>query len=237
MANISVEAKGPKGIHAKESLLPTAVAGYTRGLAVVYGADAYTALLAGAAAPALGLIEEDAIDVGNPVSVITLGETVAQLGAAGISKNDLLTTNAAGQLVVAQPGQPVVAVAMEDDPGPGAGDYICVFVLGRFGFTLPGDTVVHAVAAGAIAVQSGAVGLGGAAALAMTLALPTNAQDGTIIFVTAESSEAHTVTTPANGINGAKHTVTFAARGDGVELEAVGGVWNVRSLVGGAVLA
>lgn len=71
----------------------------------------------------------------------------------------------------------------------------------------------------------------------MTLALPTEAQDGTKIFITAESSEAHTVTTAANGINGAKHVVTFATRGDGVVLEAMGGVWNVRSLVGGAAIA
>jgi hypothetical protein len=71
----------------------------------------------------------------------------------------------------------------------------------------------------------------------MTLVQPTANQDGTRVFITAETAHAHTITTAANGINGAKHVVTFAAQGDGVELEAMATVWNVRSLVGTAALS
>jgi diacylglycerol kinase family enzyme len=70
------------------------------------------------------------------------------------------------------------------------------------------------------------------------LAAPTTpAQDGTKVFITAGTAHAHTIKTAANGINGAKDTVTFAAVGDGVVLEAVAGAWIVRSLVGGTALS
>jgi hypothetical protein len=233
MANINVELKGPKGLQASESLLPAAVSGFTRGLAVTYGTDAYhAALVSVAGATALGLLDEDAVSVKNPVRVIEFGQTVAQIGAA-IAVQQKLAVNAAGQLIPAGPGQTIIAVALE--AGVNAGDYITVFVLP--GGQMPGDAVTHYIVAGAIPVATGTAGIGSAAALAMTLASPTALQDGTTIFVTAETAHAHTVTTPANGINGSKHIVTFAAEGDGVELEALGGVWNVRSLVGGAVLS
>jgi hypothetical protein len=237
MANIYTESKGPKGVHAKESLLPGAVVGYSRGLAVTYGTDAYhCSLVSQAAAPAIGLLEEDAVDIGQPSAVIEFGQAVAQIGANVLALQPL-TTNAVAQLVPAQPGQPVVAYALEPQQYVAPGSFATVFVVGLLGVALPGDEVTHYLAAGAIPVAQGAAGIGGGVALAMTLALPTVAQDGTQIFITAESAEAHTITTPANGINGAKHIVTFASRGDGVVLEAVGGVWNVRSLIGGAALA
>ena len=102
------------------------------------------------------------------------------------------------------------------------------------------DVVAHAVASGAIAVASGTVGLGSAGALAMTLATPTTpAQDGTRIFIVAETAHAHTVTTAANVIKNAGpasgDTLTFAHVGDSVELEAVAGLWYIRSLNGPAL--
>ncbi|ACO32805.1 MULTISPECIES: hypothetical protein [Acidobacterium] len=236
MANIYTEGKGPKGITVKESLLPNAVAGYSRGLAVSYGADSSHCVLLQPGVQALGLLEEDAIDAGQACAVIEFGQAVAQIGA-NITAQQPLTTNAAGQLVPAQPGQPIAAIALETQVYVAPGSFATVFVVAALNISMPGDAVTHYVAAGAIPVAEGAAGLGGGAALAMTLALPTEAQDGTKIFITAESSEAHTVTTAANGINGAKHVVTFATRGDGVVLEAMGGVWNVRSLVGGAAIA
>ena len=145
-----------------------------------------------------------------------------------------LTNNASGQLIPAGPGQPVLAIALSGNPNPG--DYITVLVVPAVAVGA-GDAVTHYTAAGAIPVASGCAGIGSAGALAMTLAAPTALQDGTDLFITAETAHAHTITTPANGINGAKHVVTFAAQGDGVELEAVGGVWNVRSLVGSAALS
>lgn len=136
MANIYVEAKGPKGVQAKESLLPTAVNGYQRGLAVVYGADANHATLAGAAAPAIGILEEAAISAKNPCSVIELGQTAAQIGA-NVSKGQSLATNAAAQLVPAVATNPIVAIALEDQVYVAPGSFANVWVPGFFG------TVIH----------------------------------------------------------------------------------------------
>jgi hypothetical protein len=237
MANIYVEAKGPKGVQAKESLLPAAVAGYQRGLAVTYGSDQYHAALVAAATVAVGILEEDAISTRNPSAVVEFGQTVAQVGA-NVTALQPLTTNAASQLVPAQPGQPVIAVALEPQVYVAPGSFANVFVLGLFGFTMPGDTVAYLGAAGAVPLITGTYSINAAAAVQVTLAAPTTpAQDGTTIFVTAGTAHAHTVKTAANGINGAKDTVTFAAVGDGVELESVAGGWIVRSLVGGAALS
>lgn len=127
MPNINVETKGPKGPQIKESLLPTAVNGYKRGLAVIYGADAYHATLAGTAGEAIvGLIEEDAVSTENPISVVEHGQTVGQIGGA-VAANAYLAVNASGQLVTAVSGNHVVAKALE--AGSTAGDYIAVLVL------------------------------------------------------------------------------------------------------------
>jgi hypothetical protein len=232
MSNIYVEAKGPKGVNAKESLLPAAVSGYTRGLAVTYGTDQYrAALVAIAGAVAVGILEEDAISTKNPCSVIEFGQAVAEIGA-NIAALQLLAVNASGQLVPAQPGQAVVAVALEPQTYVSPGSFANVFVLGLFGFRAPGSPVAHITAAGAIPLTSGAYGLGSGGALAMTLATPTAAQDGTELKIFAETAHAHTVTTAADIINGADDTVTFAAVGDTVTLIAVGGKWLVQSLKG-----
>jgi hypothetical protein len=233
MANIYVEAKGPKGVNAKESLLPAAVIGFTRGLAVTYGSDQYhAALIAAAAAAAIGLIEEDAISVQNPISVIEFGQTVAQIGAT-VAELQALTTNAAGQLVPAQPGQPVIAIALEPQTYVSPGSYANVFVLGAFGYLLtPGSPVSYLTASGALPIATGTYVLNGAAALAMTLANPTNAQDGTTLYIVALTAHAHTVTTPADAIYGTKDTVTYAAKGDFIQLEAVNGGWMVKAIGG-----
>lgn len=127
MANINVETKGPKGPQITESLLPTAVTGYTRGLAVTYGADAYHATLAAAAGEAIvGLIAEDAVSAQNPILVIEFGQAVAQIGAA-VAANAFLAVNASGQLVTAVSTNHVVARALE--AGSTVGDYIAVIVL------------------------------------------------------------------------------------------------------------
>jgi hypothetical protein len=234
MSNIYVEKKGRQGIQGFESLLPAAVTGYTRGLAVTYGTDEYhAALIAAAAVAIVGILEEDAINVNNPCRVIEFGECVAQIGAS-VTALQLLAVNASGQLVPAQAGQPVVAVALEPQTYVSPGSFATVFVLGLFGLALTqeGDPVTYYTAAGAIAVVSGTAAINGAAALAMTLAAPTAAQDGTKIFITASTAHAHTITTPALGINNVHHVVTLAAIGDGIVLEAVNGTWNQVSLTG-----
>ena len=72
-----------------------------------------------------------------------------------------------------------------------------------------------AAANGAITIPSGMVWLTKAGVAAMTLPLPTagapsaGGMDGASITVTDTTGNAHTVTTPTNGINGAKHIATF----------------------------
>lgn len=128
MSNINVEVKGPQGPQIKESLLPAAVAGFQRGLAVTYGTDEYHAALATTAGePCVGLIEEDAVSLQLPISVIEHGQAVAQIGAT-VTPLQKLTNNAEGQLVPAVTPQHVVAVALSGNPN--AGDYITVFVCG-----------------------------------------------------------------------------------------------------------
>jgi hypothetical protein len=81
-------------------------------------------------------------------------------------------------------------------------------------------------AAGAVALQPGLITLGGASAQAYTLALPTTGtQDGLTMQFSIITAHAHTLTTPASGINGGYDTVTFAAIGDTITLKASGAVW------------
>jgi hypothetical protein len=81
-------------------------------------------------------------------------------------------------------------------------------------------------ASGAIAIKNGKVWLSAGSALAMTLALPTaGTDDFKELEIVSDSAQAHTVTTPSNGINGNKHIATFAALGDSISLVALGGVW------------
>ena len=86
--------------------------------------------------------------------------------------------------------------------------------------------------AGAIPVLGGTYVISGAGALAMTLAAPTKAQDNMVLTIIAGTAHAHTVTTPANKINGADDTVTYAAIGDSVVLRAINTVWMAISLGG-----
>ena len=244
MSNINVENKYPKGDQERERLLALSVIGYTRGLFVISGAlngsDQYHCSLPTATGQrCLGVIDQDQIvppDASTPavpLLVIERGQTMLQIGAA-VTAGQLLTNNAAGRAIPAGCGQPVLAIAL--DGGSNAGDFICATVTPPSA-SAPGDNTTHYVASGAIPVASGSAGLGSAAPLAMTLAQPTAAQDGTNIFISAETARAHTVMCSANGINGSKHLVTFAGQGDYVELEAMAGVWNVRGNGGTAVIS
>ena len=240
MANIFVEAKGPKGVQLKESLLPAAVIGYSRGLAVNYGADAYHCALATVAAAAvLGILEEDAINVLNPCSVIEFGPVIAQIGAS-VTKGQQLAVNAAGQMIPATGGQNVVAMAMEDQTYVSPGSFACVLFFGPFGplSAIVSSPVTPYTTSTGIAIANGTAALDGAASLAMTLGTPTTpGQDGVVITITAETAHAHTVTTAGNKINGGSSVITFANVGDSVSLVAVGGVWMVQSTSGTVLIA
>jgi hypothetical protein len=84
----------------------------------------------------------------------------------------------------------------------------------------------YITAAGAIPLVSGTYSIGSTGALAMTLATPTTpAQDGITLTIIAGTAHAHTVTTAANKIVPSKDTVTYAAVGDYITLQAIAGLW------------
>ena len=89
-------------------------------------------------------------------------------------------------------------------------------------------------ATGAIGIKMGtAVITKSSAPAVMTLALPTaTTDDGKILRIYAIGAQAHTVTTPAHGINANKNVTTFGgALGDCIVLLAYQAVWYVVSTV------
>ena len=106
-----------------------------------------------------------------------------------------------------------------------AGVFIENTVAGTLSATGAGGITAAYTATGAIALQPGTISLGGASAQAYTLAAPTAAQNGLTMRFVIITAHAHTLTTPANKINGAYDTVTFAAVGDSITLQASGTVW------------
>ena len=82
------------------------------------------------------------------------------------------------------------------------------------------------VANAAIALKAGNVFITKGSAAADTLAAPTvGTDDGKLLTIMGLTAFAHTVTTPASGINGNKHIGTFSAVGDILEVVAYQGVW------------
>jgi hypothetical protein len=99
-------------------------------------------------------------------------------------------------------------------------------------------------APGAIAALEGTVLLTDATAGAYTLAAPVaglpavGGMDGKRLRIIAGTAEDHTVTTPANAINGSHHVLTFGgAVGDSIELTAFGGVWYANPSAGGVSIS
>ncbi len=97
----------------------------------------------------------------------------------------------------------------------------------------PSDVLkLTATGAAVINVKNGLVILAGAGATLATLALPTagaqsaGGDDGKVLWIITGTAQAHTVTTPATGINGGSTTLTFqAAIGNGIVLIAFNGTW------------
>lgn len=90
-----------------------------------------------------------------------------------------------------------------------------------------------------ISVKEGVAVITSVGVNATTLALPVaglpsvGGDDGRILIVKCGSAHAHTVTTPANGINGADDTITFTASVlNYITLVACGGVWYTLGSVG-----
>jgi hypothetical protein len=88
--------------------------------------------------------------------------------------------------------------------------------------------------AGAITLKTGRALLTGATATAYTLALPTpGADDFKELTVVNHTGQAHTVTTPALGINGTSDTITFATTvGSTAVLVPYQGQWDLRMATG-----
>jgi len=93
--------------------------------------------------------------------------------------------------------------------------------------------VFVAAASGAIPIVAGTVLITKAGVAAMTLALPiagpasAGGHDGCVLTIIGVTADAHTVITPAAGINGADTTATYAAAGDIAVFIAYNGGWIV----------
>lgn len=241
MSNIYIESKGPVGPWMKESLQFASAPGVSlsRGLAVSYGSDQFhIALIAALATQVIGILEEDAIVttqagvqvVGEPNSVIEFGQAIAQIGAT-VAVGQALAANANGLLVPATAGQQVVAIALEPQTYVSPGSFACVFVVAVANITYGGAQTFYYTASGALAPVTGTHVLNGAGVLAMTLVAPPN--DGIDMFIVAETAHAHTVTTPADGIENLKHILTYAAEGDSANIRSAAGTWMRRGALTG----
>jgi hypothetical protein len=231
MSNIYVEGKTPKGPQIAESLAFASVPAVpSRGVAVTYGSDsAHAAVAATAGEACIGLIEEDVIS-GLPARIVEFGQAVAQIGAS-VTYGQALAVNASAQLVPAVAGQSVVAIALESNTYVSPGSFACVFVLGVAAPTYGGSQTYYYTASGALAPVTGTHVLNGAAALAMTLVAPPN--DGIDMFIVAQTAHAHTVTTPADGIENLKHVLTYAAEGDSAHICSAAATWMRKGALTG----
>lgn len=93
-----------------------------------------------------------------------------------------------------------------------------------------------------IAIKEGFVLCTSSGVDAMTLAAPAaglpsaGGDDGKILTIKVGSAHAHTVTTPANAINGADDTITFTnALANFITLRAGGGTWWTLGNTGGTL--
>lgn len=91
------------------------------------------------------------------------------------------------------------------------------------------DSLVMA-ADGAISIKNGPVIITKGSAAALTLVAPTaGVDDGKELHIVSVTAFAHTITTPANKINGNKAVATLGgAAGDNTTLLAYNGVWYQR---------
>lgn len=100
-------------------------------------------------------------------------------------------------------------------------------------------TLQVAAASGAITIGAGTVAITVAGVGVMTLPVPVagpvsgGGQDGSTLVIVDTTGHAHTVTTPANGINGTLHIATFGGTvGQAVEFKAYNGKWYAALLNG-----
>ena len=99
-------------------------------------------------------------------------------------------------------------------------------------------------ASGAIGITEGFVFITASSAAAMILALPVaglpsaGGDDGRKLVINSTTANAHTVTTPSNGINGNHHVATFGgAVTDSLELVAYNGKWRTVGTPSGITIS
>ena len=97
---------------------------------------------------------------------------------------------------------------------------------------------------GAITNNVGVVYITDPGVATLTLAAPVaglpsaGGADGNELTIVSATAYAHTVTTPANAINGANHVLTFAAtKGTQIKLMAYQGVWYVEPSAPGITIS
>lgn len=97
-----------------------------------------------------------------------------------------------------------------------------------------GSSTVKLGASGAITIKSGVAFITDASAAALTLAAPiAGVDDGKQLVLIDTTGQAHTVTTPSNGINGNKHIATYGGTvADLIAFRAYQGVWYVEYSTG-----
>jgi hypothetical protein len=89
-----------------------------------------------------------------------------------------------------------------------------------------GATQVLAAATAVLPVNGGNFYITYAGVCAMTLAVPV--ADGFTLRIVSLTANAHTITTPASGLNGVSHIATFGATiANALTLKSFGGQWII----------
>lgn len=134
-----------------------------------------------------------------------------------------VTWDATNQSISIYPGEHIIAVSTSVTR-------YNVFRLGTARQMLTANGAISIPASDQVSV----VGLSKAGVLAATLASPTaGVDDGKIMFISAQTANAHTVTLTAGfnaGTTGTDVATFGGAIGDGMGIVALGGVWNVLYL-------
>lgn len=104
------------------------------------------------------------------------------------------------------------------------------------------EPVQTALVNGAISIVTGKVFITKAGVEALTLALPiagspsAGGHDGAVLSIVSTTANAHTVTTPANGVNGTNHIITFSGTlPNSIALTAFNGSWWGTSNTGATI--
>ena len=130
------------------------------------------------------------------------------------------------------PGQPCLPHSGCDLSAPDVQDTQC-----HGAYTLLRGTADTIPFPGSILVSSAGVN-------SMTLPTPIAGEqryggdDGKTVFVISNTAQAHSITTPTNGIIGSRHLATFTAGvGNNITLMAMNGTWVVRGTALGVTVS